>query len=112
MQPEIIQNWGQDNGCQIYFVCTLQPLKERLLGEAPHTASLQEDSAPTHRGMSLAGLFFSETKTYIIGPKKGGPEAKLNAENQLFQRLDTMLPREHIKVQPGKLVFAVYNDNW
>ena len=73
---------------------------------------LQEDSIPTLRGVSLAGLFLRHDRTYVIRPCKGGPEIKMNAESQLFQKLDTMSPREHIRVQPGSLLIAVYNDNW
>lgn len=47
-----------------------------------------------------------------MGPMKGGPEARMDREHQLFQRLDSMLPREHIRVQPGEILVAVYNDNW
>lgn len=72
----------------------------------------QEDSVPTQNGTSLAGIFLSHDKTYCIRPSKVGPEAKMNLESQLFQKLDTMTPREHIRVQAGNILVAVYNDNW
>jgi len=74
---------------------------------------LQEDSMPTHRGPSLAGLFFTQDKTYQLGPKLSrGDAIKLSPESATFQRLDSLVPREHIDVRPGKLLLAVYNDNW
>jgi len=73
----------------------------------------QEDSMPTHRGPSLAGLFFTQDKTYQLGPKLSrGDAIKLSPESATFQRLDSLVPREHIDVRPGKLLLAVYNDNW
>ena len=68
---------------------------------------------PTHQGPSLAGLYFMHTRTYHLGPKLSrGDAIKLSPESQTFQRLDSLAPREHIAIRPGKLLFAVYNDNW
>lgn len=78
----------------------------------PRDPASQEDSISMYNGSSFAALFLSSDRTYVIQPAAGGPEAKANVENQLFQRLDTMFPREHVRVRPGKILVAVYNDNW
>lgn len=65
----------------------------------------------TQKGMSLAALFFLEAKMYRVGPKPVLEMAK-NPESQLFLRLEAMAPRERISIHPGRLLVAVYNDNW
>jgi len=73
----------------------------------------QEDSLPTHSGPSMAGLFFTQDRTYHLGSKPSrGDAIKQTPESLIFQRLDSLAPREHIDVRPGKLLLAVYNDNW
>lgn len=97
---------------EIVTLCALHGHRGHIVHSYTLSCMMQENSVPTQKGPSLAGLFFLHDRTYAIGPGKGGPEAKMNTENQLFQKLDTMAPREHISIQPGKMMVAVYNDNW
>ncbi len=61
----------------------------------------------------MAGLFFTQDRTYHLGAKpRRGDAIKQTPESLIFQRLDSLAPREHIDVRPGKLLLAVYNDNW
>lgn len=108
-----------DDCCSIEIAQIEIPTHNALQSHCDHivysytfSCMVQENSVPTQKGPSLAGLFFLHDRTYAIAPGKGGPEAKMNAENQLFHKLDTMAPREHISIQPGKMMVAVYNDNW
>lgn len=88
-------------------------LFENEAGNGAWDMQEQEDSIPTHRGASLAGLYFTHDKTYKLGPKLSrGDAIKVAPEDLTFQRLDSMSPREHIDVRPGKLLVGVYNDNW
>lgn len=66
------------------------------------------------RGVTAAGMFFVDAKTYMLG---GTPPAIEQAkyevpEDFLFRRLDSMKPRENKKLASGQHVFAVYGDNW
>lgn len=73
---------------------------------------IQEDSCKSKKGWQVAGLYMFPWQTCSIGPKPSALETANNPEAQLFQHLESMQPREAIVVHPGRLLVAVYGDNW
>eukprot|EP00891_Asterochloris_glomerata_P001879 jgi/Astpho2/1879/e_gw1.00038.140.1_t len=74
---------------------------------------LQEDSVKAKKHTHVAGLFFLPFATYSVGPKPspletadGGPEAVL------FKRLQGLRQREQVSLKPGRIMVAVYGDNY
>ena len=85
-------------------------LAARVSSSSYYTA-MQEDSAAVKQGMSLASVFCMSDRMYQVGHK---PllEVASNPEAQLFLRLESLVPREQLHVKPGRLVIAMYGDNW
>ncbi|GAB4822747.1 hypothetical protein N2152v2_009793 [Parachlorella kessleri] len=71
----------------------------------------QEDSSKVKKHVA-AGLYFIGFDTYTVGPKLSSLETVNDPESALFKRLDTFKRREQLHVRPGKLVIAVYGDNY
>ena len=65
------------------------------------------------KNMQIAGLYFLHCNTYHIAPKPTQLEIAEYPENALFRRLESMQPREKpLQLEPGKILLAVYGDNW
>lgn len=60
----------------------------------------------------MAGLYFFPFLTCRMGPKPSALETGSDPEVMLFKRLDSMQPREHVQLRPGRILVAVYGDNW
>lgn len=72
----------------------------------------QEDSQKTKKGMQMAGLYFFPFLTCRMGPKPSALETGSDPEAMLFKRLDSMQARDHVQLRPGRILVAVYGDNW
>ena len=69
--------------------------------------------AQVKKNIQIAGLYFLQCETYHIGPKPSPLDTADYPENLLFRRLDSMAPREKpLELKPGRLLLAVYGDNW
>ena len=73
---------------------------------------LQEDSQKGKKGMQMAGLYFFPFLTCILGPKPSVLENDPTPGGNLFKRLDSLQAREHIDIEPGNTLVAVYGDSW
>jgi len=73
---------------------------------------VQEDSQKTKKGMQMAGLYFFPFLTCRMGPKPSALETGSDPEAMLFKRLDSMQARDHVQLRPGRILVAVYGDNW
>lgn len=82
------------------------------VSSAQVTFSLQEDSCKSKKGSQMAGLYIFPWQTCSIGPKPSALETANNPEAVLFQHLESLQPREQIHVHPGRILVAVYGDNW
>ena len=47
-----------------------------------------------------------------MGPKPSALETGSDPEAMLFKRLDSMQARDHVQLRPGRILVAVYGDNW
>lgn len=79
--------------------------------DGPWELVLQEDSRQIKK-TSIAGLYFFNFDTYTIPPKLLNPEHLDELDATLFKKLENMKQRETVKLRPGKIVIAVYGDNW
>ena len=73
---------------------------------------LQEDSQKGKKGMQMAGLYFFPFLTCTLGPKPSVLENDPTPGGNLFKRLDSLQAREHIDIEPGVTLVAVYGDSW
>ena len=60
----------------------------------------------------MAGLYFFPFLTCHMGPKPSVMDTSKDPEAILFKRLDGLQAREHVQLRPGKVLVAVYGDNW
>ena len=60
----------------------------------------------------MAGLYFFPFLTCHMGPKPPVMDTSKDPEAILFKRLDGLQAREHVQLRPGKVLVAVYGDNW
>ncbi len=60
----------------------------------------------------MAGLYFFPFLTCRMGPKPSALETGSDPEAMLFKRLDSMQARDHVQLRPGRILVAVYGDNW
>ena len=61
---------------------------------------------------TVAGLYFLHIKTCDVGPVPSVMELGGVPEAALFRRLDKLKEREVPNIKPGRLLLAVYGDNW
>ena len=47
-----------------------------------------------------------------MGPKPSALETGSDPEAALFKRLDSLQARDHVPLRPGRILVAVYGDNW
>lgn len=73
---------------------------------------LQEDSTKQKNNVQVAGLYCLRCPTHRVGPRLSTLETANHPEAQLFRRLDSLTQREPLTLQPGRLLLAVYGDNW
>lgn len=57
-------------------------------------------------------MYFLPHATYSVGPKVSPMEIQEDPESALFRRLTNMRPREMLPIKPGRILVAVYGDNW
>ena len=62
--------------------------------------------------VQVAGLYCLRCPTHSVGPKLSALETAENPEAQLFKRLDSLAQRETLMLHPGRLLVAIYGDNW
>lgn len=72
----------------------------------------QEDSQKTKNGVQMAGLYFFPFLTCRMGPKPSTLASASDPESMLFNRLEGLQARDHVPVRPGRILVAVYGDNW
>lgn len=61
---------------------------------------------------TVSGLYFLHCKTCEVGPAPSVMDLGGVPEAALFRRLDKLAEREAPNIKPGKLLIAVYGDNW
>ena len=83
-----------------------------LAAEAGAFGPVQEDSSKQKNNVQVAGVYCLRCTTHHVGPRLTTLETADNPEAQLFRRLDSMTLREPLHLQPGRLLLAVYGDNW
>lgn len=104
--------------CVPYALVLLWPLgvhaiNLRISPTAPSTQwHLQEDSVKTAKGMQMAGLYFLPFETMSVGPRPSPLEVAEDPEAVLFRRLEGLRERDTASLTPGRLLIAVYGDNW
>ena len=72
---------------------------------------VQEDCFKVKK-QTVAGLYFLHCKTCEVGPPPSVIDLNGVPEAALFRRLDRLAEREAPNIKPGKLLIAVYGDNW
>ncbi|KAK9863902.1 hypothetical protein WJX84_001552 [Apatococcus fuscideae] len=77
----------------------------------------QEDSQEAQR-ISTAGIYVLPFDTHRLGPKPSMLQMSQISRSghdpfeMAFRRLDTLQPRDHVRLQPGQVLVAVVGDNW
>ena len=95
-------------GCKF---CDAMPRTSLLQFDRPVLCN-QEDSQKTKKGTQMAGLYFFPFLTCRMGPKPSALETRSDPEAALFKRLDSLQARDHVQLRPGRILVAVYGDNW
>ena len=72
----------------------------------------QEDSVKQKNNVQVAGAYCLTCPTHRVGSKLSTLETADHPEAQLFRRLDSLSQREPLLLRPGRLLLAVYGDNW
>ena len=73
---------------------------------------IQEDSQKSKKGVHMTGLYFFPFMTCRMGPKASALETASDPEARLFNRLEGLQARDHVHLRPGRILVAVYGDNW